>query len=85
MKVFPSTFVPLVFYVQRVVCMVMAVSVLRMHRQMHPLTGAWWHCHRSEHGHRLPQKDKQKEECAQAGRHIYDFSRATAQRMGERR
>ncbi len=76
MKVLPDTFVPLVFHVQRMVCVVVVVGVLRMHRQMRHLTGALRHRHRAEHRHGLPQKDKQKKECAKANRHAINSNSA---------
>jgi len=86
MKVFSGTFVTWIgFHVQRMVCVVMVVVVLRMHCQMRHLTGALRHRHRAKHRHRLPQKDNQKEECAQANRHAGDFSHVTAQSAGELR
>ena len=82
-KVFPGAFIIWVgFQVQRVVCVVMVVVILYMHRQMRHLTGALRHRHRAEHPRRLPQKDNQQEKCAQANRHGRDFSHATAKRTG---
>ena len=82
-KVFSGSFVTWIgFHVQRVVCVVMVVVVLRMHCQMRHLTGALRHRHRAEHGHRLPHKDNQQEECAQTNRHGRDFSHATETSTG---
>ena len=82
MKVFAGTFVALVFHVQCMVCMMMVISVLRMHRQMRHLARALCHGDRSEHCNGLPHKDEQKKECANAYRHEPNCSSASLQVSG---
>ena len=72
MKVLGRTFIDV--HVQRMVCMVVVICLLRVDRQVRQLTSALADTERPKHAQGLPQKGSQQEERAQAVGHAYNFN-----------
>lgn len=63
----------IVIHVQRMVCMVVVIGILTMHRQMLYLTDPLCNRHRAEHRHGLPQEDSQEDKGAKTAGHGAGF------------
>ena len=81
MKVLCRTFIDV--HVQRVVCMVVVICLLRMHCQVRQLTSALADTERPKHAQGLPKKGSQQEERAQTVCHAGHFKGGSSdQRKG---
>jgi hypothetical protein len=63
----------IVIHVQHMICMVVVIGILTVHRQMLYLIDPLRHRHRAEHRHGLPQEDSQEDEGAKTTGHGVGF------------
>lgn len=63
----------IIFHVERLVCMMVVMGILAMHNHMVQLTCTLRHAHGTEHSQGLPEKDSQKDECAETAGHGHEF------------
>ncbi len=78
MKVLGRTFIDV--HMQRVVCMAVVICLLRVDRQVRPLTRTLADTERPKHAQGLPQKGNQQDERAQAVGHARHFKGGSPER-----